>query len=233
MSYHHSRGFGDAASTSRTVGTVGSLTASGVTAALGAGLFGSSVFGVAATSLVPIVGPILGAAVMGIQALIQQSGCGPTCVITSQWANQAAAQLDQLTTTYFSLPSPRTDSQKAAALGAFDAIWQRLQQLCSQPGTGNAGVRCITDRQAGACTWRQKYQPAIPGQPAIGECWNWFNGYRDVISKDPTVPDPAASSTSGVIDSISSIFSPSAGTPSLLPLLGLALAGALLWEAFS
>jgi hypothetical protein len=129
---------------------------------------------------------------MGIQALIANSGCGPTCVITSQWANQAAGQLDQLTQAYFALPAPRTESQKAVALAAFDSVWQKLRELCAQPGTGDAGVRCITDRQAGACVWRQKYAPVHPGQPAIGECWNWFNGYRDPIAKDPTVPDPVA-----------------------------------------
>ena len=199
MSYHRSRGLGDAQTTSRTVGTVGSLTASGVTAALGSGVFGA-----AAASFVPVIGPVLGAAIMGIQVLIQNSGCGQTCIVTSQWANQAAAKLQQVLDGYFSLPAPRTQSQQAAALGAFDAVWQTLVAQCSQAGTGDAGVRCISDRQRGACTWKQKYAPVYPGEPNVGDCWNWFNGYRDPIAQDPVVPDPSVASD--ISSSVSSIF---------------------------
>jgi hypothetical protein len=222
MSYVRTqRGFGDAASTSQNVAIGGSLAGSAATAVIGSiAANGGTILGLTASSLVPVVGPIIAGITIGLQALIANSGCGPTCVVTSQWANQAAAQLDQLTQQYFALPSPRTDAQKAVALATFDSVWQKLQQLCGQPGTGNAGVRCITDRQAGACTWRQKYQPAIPGQPAIGACWNWFNGYRDVIANDPTVPDSVATQASGSIASV--LSGGSGGSFPLLPVAAIA-----------
>jgi hypothetical protein len=106
------------------------------------------------------------------------------------------------------------------AVANFQSIWAALQQQCGQPGTGNAGVRCITDRQAGACTWKQKYAPTYPGQPNIGECWNWFNGYLAPIQADPVVPDPTPDVATSVSSSLSSLFGGSTGSSSaLLPLL--------------
>jgi hypothetical protein len=130
--------------------------------------------------------------VFGVQQLIANSGCGQTCVITSQWANQAAAKLDQNLDAYFALPTPRPRSAQVVCLAVFDSVWQTLQQQCGQEGTGDAGKRCITDRQAGACTWHQDKTPGHPGEPAIGECWNWFSGYRDPIANDPDVYDDTA-----------------------------------------
>ncbi len=186
-------GLGDAQSTARTVGVLGSIASAGSVGLL-------ATFG--ASSLIPIVGPALGAAVLGIQYLIANSGCGQTCVVTSSWANQAAGQLDQLVQTYFSLPAPRTQSQQNAAITAFNAVWDTLKQQCGQPGTGDAGKRCISDRQAGACVWKQAYDPTYPGQPKKGECWNWFNGYLKPIQDDPVVPDSVATSASSAVDSI-------------------------------
>jgi hypothetical protein len=206
-------GLGDAAHASQVAGIIGSTAAGATTGILAT---------VGLTSLVPIVGPALGAAVMAVQYLIANSGCGQTCVITSQWANQAADALQKVLDGYFALPAPRTQSQQAVAIAAFNSIWAQLQKLCGQPGTGDAGVRCITDRQAGACTWKQKYAPVYPGEPNIGECWNWFNGYLAPIQQDPTVPDPTPvdQASAAVSSSLSSIFGPSsaAGGSNLLPL---------------
>ena len=74
---------------------------------------------------------------------------------TSQWANQAEPLLQQNIRAYFSHPAPRPQSSQQLALQSFDKIWLTLQQQCTQPGTGDAGVRCISDRQAGACKWKQ------------------------------------------------------------------------------
>jgi hypothetical protein len=217
-------GLGDAAGTSRAVAIGGSLGASAATAVLGSiAASGGTILGLTAASLVPVVGPIIGAAVMGLQLLIQNSGCGQTCIVTSQWANQAAEKLQQILDGYFALPAPRTDAQKAVGVAAFNSVWQILTQQCGQSAAGNAGVRCISDRQRGACTWKQKYTPVYPGEPQIGECWNWFNGYLDPIQKDPTVPD--ASPLQSVSDSVSSIFGGSTAggsSPSLLPLAAIA-----------
>jgi hypothetical protein len=224
MSYHRSVylpgrrrmvGMGDAASVSRAVSVGGSIGASAATAVIGSiAANGGTIMGLAASSLLPVVGPIIGAAVMGLQMLIANSGCGQTCIVTSQWANQAAGKLQQILDGYFALPAPRTQAQQAVALAAFDSVWQVLNQQCSQPGTGDAGVRCITDRQSGACTWKQKYAPVYPNEPEIGQCWNWFNGYRDPIAKDPVVPDP----TTSVSDDISSVLTSAGSSSSLLPL---------------
>jgi len=215
-----SRGLGSAAQAAQTVQVSGSLAASAATAVIGSiAASGGTILGIAASSLIPVVGPIIAGLTMGIQALVANSGCGITCVETSSWANQAAAQLQKILDAYFALPSPRTQAQQAVALANFDTVWQQLQQLCGQPGTGNAGVRCISDRQAGACTWKQKYAPVYPGEPNIGECWNWFNGYRDPIANDPVVPDTSASLSnvaSSLSSDLSSLFTGSDGS-SYLP----------------
>jgi len=192
------RGLG--ANPAQVVGTVSSLgtpvaSAVGGTAAAGA-------LGISASLAVPLVGAALAGITFAVIKLIQNSGCGVTCVETSQWANQAEPLLRQNLDAYFALPKPRAQSAQAAALANFDAIWAQLQKLCSQPGTGNAGKRCISDRQAGACTWKQTatYSADImaAGEPQIGQCWSWFSGYRDPIQNDPNVaPDSQAASAAG------------------------------------
>ena len=235
-------GFGDAASASRNVQIGGSVAASGAVAALGTiaahlASTGGSLLGLSSATIsaaIPIVGAGLAAATMLVQYLVANSGCGQTCIETSSWANQAAAALQKVLDGYFALPAPRTATQKALAVAAFNDIWNQLQRACGQPGTGNAGVRCISDRQAGACTWKQKYAPVYPGEPNIGECWNWFNGYLGPIQADPVVPDPpdplaaAASSVSGTLDSL---FGSGQGSTSLLPIL--LIGGLALWAVTS
>lgn len=153
--------------------------------------------------------PVIGAAIVGVTLLavmlIKNSGCGQTCVVTSQWANQAEDALKQNLEAYRSTV-PHTRATQGVALANFDAIWAALQQNCGQPGTGDAGKRCISDRQRGACTWKD-----------AGECWDWFKGYRDPIANDSTVVDDSisASSVSGTLDSI---FSGASGV-NLVPIL--------------
>jgi len=211
-----SRGLGDAASASRNV-QVGGTVAAGI--AVGAIASAGSVLGIAAATLVPIVGPALAAATMLVQHLVANSGCGQTCIVTSQWANQAEDALRQNLEAYRALPSPRTKGQQAVALANFDTIWNQLRQTCGQAGTGDAGKRCISDRQRGACTWKD-----------AGACWDWFKGYRDPIANDSVVPD--ASITSQVSGSIDELFSGAAsGGVNLLPLL--ILGGIALWAVKS
>lgn len=214
MSYVRSCGMGDAATAAQNVGVIGS-TASGLAVGILSTLThggATAILGITSAA-VPVIGAGLMAATMLIQHLVANSGCGQTCIVTSQWANQAAAALQKVMDSYFALPAPRTEAQKAVAVASFRAIWSTLQQQCGQPGTGDAGVRCISDRQEGACVWRQKYAPVYKGQPEIGECWNWFNGYLKPIQDDPVIPDTAVSMT------VDSLFSGGAGSPSLLPIL--------------
>ena len=204
------RGMGAAAQNVQAAGSIAAGTATAVIGTIAAS--GGTILGVAASALVPFVGPVLAGVTLLVQQLVANSGCGQTCIETSSWANQAAAALQKNLDAYFALPSPRTQSQQAVAIANFQTIWAQLQQMCGQAGTGNAGVRCISDRQRGACTWKQAYQPAYPGQPALGACFDWFNGYLDPISQDPVVPD--ATLGSSLTSAAASLFSPlSANTP--------------------
>ncbi len=182
------------------------------------------ILGMAPALAIPIIGAALAGVTLGVMALLR-SGCGQTCVVTSQWANQAEPLLRQNIEAYFNLPAPRTESQRNAALNNYEVIWQRLQQLCGQAGTGDAGVRCISDRQAGACKWRQTGASPWPGGPALGDCWNWDAAYRVPIAADPVIPD-AQAAVSSAAASVSSVVGAN-------PLLALAGAGLLLWVVLS
>jgi hypothetical protein len=163
-------------------------------AAGGSGL----ILGMTASLAVPIIGAALAAVTAIVTLLIENSGCGETCIETSQWANQAEPALLANIQAYFNLPAPRTISQQNAALSNFIAVWTTLENQCSQSGLGTAGQKCISDRQSGACTWKQTAtSPLLAyvqyGEPNVGECWNWYSGYHDPIANDQVVDDdPAA-----------------------------------------
>lgn len=131
---------------------------------------------------IPVVGAAIAGIALGIEAILH-SGCGQTCIETSQWANQAEQLLEQNINAYFAIPAPRPQSVQQSALTNFNNVWNRLVQLCSQPGLGGAGRNCINDRRAGGCKWPAT-APQYPGQPAQGTCWNWWSGYHDPIAND-------------------------------------------------
>jgi hypothetical protein len=160
-----------------------------------------------ASLAIPIVGAAFAGIWLGIQAILN-SGCGQSCVITSNWANQAEALLKKNLAAYQALPTPRAQSAQAAYLANFDSVWNYLVQECSAPSLGTAGQHCISDRQAGGCHYK-----------ANGQCWNWFVGYRDPIANDPNVvPDTAA-------QTVTSAVTGAAGSIGISPWL---LAGAVL-----
>jgi hypothetical protein len=212
-SRHRRLGMGDAASDARAVQTVGSLSApviSGAAAVAAAHSLAAGGTGLILGMTPALAVPIIGAAIAGITilatVLIKNSGCGQTCIETSSWANQAEPLLRQNITAYFGVAAPRTQSQQNAALANFDAIWARLAQMCGDPSTGNAGKRCISDRQSGGCTWKATADSPWPGGPPAGSCWNWFNAYRDPIANDPNVvPDSVTSVVSGAVSEISAL----------------------------
>ena len=221
------RGMGAAAQNVQAAGSIAAGTATAVIGSIAAS--GGTILGVAASALVPFVGPVLAGVTLLVQQLVANSGCGQTCIETSNWANQAAAALQKNLDSYFALPAPRTQAQQAVAVANYNTIWQQLVQMCGQPGTGNAGVRCISDRQRGACTWKQIYQPAYPGQPALGACFDWPSAYLDPISQDPTIPDSTVGTAASNL--VSSLSTAGPGGSSLLPLLllgGLVAVGVLL-----
>jgi hypothetical protein len=129
------------------------------------------------------------------------SGCGQTCVAATTVVNQLEPLLQQNIDAYMSSPTHYYSMQQQA-LANFDTTWNRVVAGCSSPALGDAGVRCITDRQAGACKYKTSpggWSNGVytkPGQANSGStCWNWFVGYRDPIANDPTVvPDPGTTS---------------------------------------
>jgi hypothetical protein len=146
--------------------------------------------GITVAAAIPIIGAAVALVGFAIEAIIN-SGCGAPCVVTTTWANQAEQVLQQNIAAYFAVPAPRPTSIQQAALAQFQAVWNSLVQQCNSPSLGSPGQRCITDRQAGACTWKQTAAAVPPwGTPPVGACWNWWNGYHDPIANDPdTVVD--------------------------------------------
>lgn len=231
-------GLGDAAQVVGTTSTLGTPVLTGVLAAHAASTAAATgsaatILGMSPALAVPIIGAAIVGVTLGIIAILR-SGCGQTCVITSQWANQAEPLLAQNLQEYFALPVPRTRQQQQMALNNFEVVWAKLQELCGQPGTGDAGVRCITDRQAGSCKWKQTSDSSLlqyPGEPQPGQCWNWFSGYRDPIANDPNVVDDAVGSTvSSVVGGLPAV---TVAGVNLTPILLLALAGGLVWAVVS
>lgn len=204
------RGLGSQQSAQQAVGYASTGTSAAVSGAVLAGLIPASV--------IPFVGPAVAIAAMAAQILIKNSGCGQTCIQTSEWANKAAAALQQNLDAWRALPV-KTKSSQALALQTFDQIWNQLVTMCSDPQWGNAGKRCISDRQQGACKWKNG-----------NDCWNWFIGYRDPIANDPgVVPDPTVLDEAS--SAVNSIFGTSGSSSSLLPLL--LIGGLIAWGVSS
>ena len=185
-----------------------------------------------AGSVAPFTGPAapfvsLGVALTGLLMKVF-SGCGQTCVLASNEANQVEQYLQKNLALYQA--SGHTHSEQAAALANFDNAWSVLEQYCGNPQLGNAGHNCIADRQAGACKWKNDGAGGPAGSGSI--CWNWFVGYRDPIANDPNVvPDPSPVSTvaaivpASVSDAASQVSTFFSGVSPLWLIGGLGLAG--------
>jgi len=220
------RGMGNAATDAGMV-QAGAGIATPLVAATSAGAIGSAL-GISTAVAVPVIGAAIAGVALLATYLIENSGCGVTCVETSDWANQAAALLQKNLDAYFALPVPRSQSNQAAALQTYENIWNGLVANCSQAGTGTAGENCISDRQAGACKWRA-LAPQYPGQPAAGDCWNWDLAYRVPIAQDPNVADDATALAANPDATVESAMSSLSGGS----LLVLALAALAIWAVAS
>ena len=199
---------------------------------------------------VAFAGPV-GAAIAGVIAVASLlisafgvgSGCGQTCIIASNDANKVEALLQQNLQAYLSSPV-HYKSLQTAALNNFDTIWQMLVTACSDPSLGDAGKRCISDRQSGSCKYHtspggwQNGKYVYPGANNSGTaCWDWFIGYRSPIADDPTVvadpaPGSAPSSATGgsTTGAAATTGALSSGT---LPLLLIAGGALILWGVMS
>ena len=116
---------------------------------------------------------------------------------------------------------PHTRASQAQALANFDAVWATLVDNCRTEQYGDPGIRCVEDRDAGSCEWKD----------AAGQCWNWFSGYRDPIANDPNVqPDPVLNSAGELVNQLTGGIFQGAGGGGLGWLLA---GGALLVLALS
>lgn len=142
------------------------------------------------------------------------SGCGQTCVLSTQYANQAEALLRQNLAAYQAIATPRPLSAQTAALKNFDTIWADLEAQCSNPSLGSAGQRCISDRERGSTAYGG---------------WTWFSAYRDPIANDASVYDDSASASVSAAAS-SAVSSLGVSTPVLL---GILAAAGIAWAVWS
>ena len=178
---------------------------------------------VGASAVIPIFGAAVAAAV-GVAILIESmfKGCGDTCVEATNIANQVEVKLKENVQNYLS-QSIRYKSSQQLFLQVFDNTWQMLLNACGNPALGDAGRRCISERQRGGVA------PWCPKPGHVG-C-DWFALYRDPIANDPSaVPDPDTSSPSVQMQAVTNpdgsvTYVPAPSSPSGLPmplLLGVA-----------
>ncbi len=173
--------FGSLAVSTATPILTGALASSAASTAAATGL-PAAILGMSPALAVPVIGAAMVGVTIAVVALLRASrGCGETCVQTSQWANEAEQILKENLATYLALPAPRSVSARNTAASNFNVVWARLSELCGNPQLGDAGRRCIADRQRGACKWRD----------SAGECFNWFTGYLDPIQNDTNVAEAA------------------------------------------
>lgn len=204
--------------------------------------------GTVSAATVPLVGAVVAAGTLLANVLIKVfSGCGQSCTLTSDEANEVEQALQQNLAAYLAIPNgQRTQAIQAAALANFDNAWAQLVKYCGSGSFGQAGQNCISDRESGSCAyktspggWQQQNGEWIyvyPGANGSGTaCWNWTIGYRDPIANDPTVvPNAAGTSTSAATSATNQTFEATTGmsstaTLNLAPLLiiGAIVVGAL------
>ena len=193
-------------------------------------------------SAAPFTGPaapflaIAGGIAEFLGAMGVGSGCGSTCVLSTQYANQAEALLQQNIAAYFAIASPRPLSAQTAALANFTTIWNDFVTQCHNPALGSQGQTAISERQAGSCAWKQPASSVPPwGVPAAGACWNWWSGYHDPISSDQTYDDSASSAVSNAAAAVSSAVSGGSSLSGLSvgTLAALAAAAVVIWAVAS
>ncbi len=103
---------------------------------------------------------------------------------------------------YLSQPA-RTPEMQQKALALFDAAWSDVVAGCSDPNLGDAGRRCISERERGG---------SAPWCPTGTGC-DWFTLYRDPIAND--VPNAQANPVADVLSSAGLNLSP--GAAALIP----------------
>lgn len=145
---------------------------------------GTQAAGIATSALmlIPAAGPFAPFAALGVGlfSLLSNvfglgSGCGQTCIQATRVVDQVEPYLKQNVQAYMN--GGHTAAEQATALQIFDAAWADVVKGCSQPALGDAGKRCISERQAGG---------SAPWCPTGTGC-DWFILYRNPIANDPNV----------------------------------------------
>lgn len=115
-----------------------------------------------------IAGPIglaVGAAVTALQIWWSRSKlAGQRRITATEIVNQVEPVLQQNMAEYLGR-SDRSRALQVEALNNFDVMWQVVVEACGVSELGQAGRRCISDRESG-------------GQ------FDWFARYRDPIARD-------------------------------------------------
>lgn len=163
--------------------------------------------------------PLTKAALFAVAALAVPiaslfEGCGETCIEATHIVNEVEPYLAQNRDNF--LAGPKTASTQQAALALFDDTWQKVLVACGNASLGDAGRRCISERQAGGVA------PWCPNPGHTG-C-DWFILYRDPIA-NATVTDSVTGSVSSISASLG-LPTQVAGFPT-----GLLLGGGLLLGA--
>ena len=200
---------------------------SAATTAAGSGLLaGATVFGMAASAALPLIGAaIAGLTAVGIAIAKLFAGCGRTCVEATTIANQVGTYLQQNLQHYMSSPVHYASLQ-AAALNNFDTAITAILQACGDPSLGQAGKACISERavRGGPSPWCCNSPTSTPA----GQCMNgdgsmvscctgcdYYVSFRDPIANDPNVvPD----TTGSIIDSATGSTTQTSSA-SVMPLL--------------
>lgn len=220
-----------------TASILGGISAATTAAGTGGFLAGATIFGYAASAALPLIGLGIAAAIsIGIAIANCFQGCGVTCTETTTIVNQAEPLFQQNVQAYLAIPvGTRTTSIQAAYLNNFQTLWNSLESACGNSAYGQAGVNCLLDRNQNECYyktspggWQQingVWQYVPPGLNGSGNvCWNWWVGYHDPISTDPTVISDAAltNELTGATGNVSSF--------PWIPLIALAIGGFVLMD---
>jgi len=164
----------------------------------------AAAFAIPLAVAVPLIGAAIAGVALGVEALLN-SGCGQSCVLTSDDANKAQQLAQQNLDAYMALPVPRSQSNQTAALQNATNIYNWLIQACQNIG-GQGGKQCVADRVPGG---KYAFAPS----------------FIDPIQNDPNVvPDSQATASSAAS---------TATSPSILLWLGIAAAGVFLVWSFS
>jgi hypothetical protein len=154
-----------------------------------------------------IAGPIglaVGGAITALQVWWSRSKlAGQRRITATEVVNQVEPVLQQNLDGYFGI-SNRSTALQSEALKYFDEMWDVVVDACGVDELGQAGRRCISDRERG-------------GQ------FHWFERYRDPIANDTEVREATLIETVLPQD-LQAVFS---GVPWEL-ILGVGLIGAVL-----